>query len=84
MVLFGRVDGVKVGLRASGQRIPIKAVAKCARHRHLTVTPAPTPREPLFTTDGGRASAGNPALERPSPGSRGGRGRRLSAGRVSA
>lgn len=53
LVLLGRTDGVKAGLKASGQRSPIKAVAKCARHRHLTVTPAPTPREPLFTTDGG-------------------------------
>lgn len=39
--LPGRTDGVTVG---TSQRSPIKAVAKCARHCHLTVTPAPLPR----------------------------------------
>lgn len=63
---------------------PTKAFAKCARSCHLPATPAPTPCEPLFTADRGGARAENPALERPSPGSRGGRGCGRSAGRVPA
>lgn len=69
LVLTGRTDGVKVGPRAGGQRSPIKAVAKYAGRCHLTVTPAPTAREPLFTTARRGARAGSPALERQSPGS---------------
>lgn len=82
--LSGRTDGVRVGSQATGQRSPTKAFAKCARSCHLTATPAPTPCEPLFTADRGGARAENPALERPSPGSRGGRGCGRSAGRVPA
>lgn len=74
MFQTGRTDGVKVGPRAGGQRSPIKAVAKRARRRHLTVTPAPTAREPLFTTACRGARAGIRALELQPHGSRGGRG----------
>lgn len=72
MFRTGRTDGVKVGPRAGGQRSLIKALAKRARRRHLT--PAPTAREPLFTTACRGARAGIRALERRSPGSRVGRG----------
>lgn len=74
MFQTGRTDGVKVGPRAGGQRSPIKAIAKRARRRHLTVTPAPTAREPLFTTACREARAGIRALERQPRGSRGRRG----------
>lgn len=70
----GRTDGVKVGPRAGGQRSPFKAVAKRARRRRLTVTPAPTAREPLFTAACRGARAGIRALELQPRGSRGGRG----------
>lgn len=70
----GRTDGVKVGPRAGGQRSPFKAVAKRAWRRRLTVTPAPTAREPLFTAACCGARAGIRALELQPRGSRGGRG----------
>jgi len=70
----GRTDGVKVGPRAGGQRSPFKAVAKRARRRRLTVTPAPTAREPLFTAACRGARAEIRALELQPRGSRGGRG----------
>lgn len=74
MFQTGRTDGVKVGPRAGGQRSPFKAVAKRARRRRLTVTPAPTAREPLFTAACRGARAGIRALELQPRGSRGGRG----------
>lgn len=57
--LSGRADEVKVGPQATDQRSPTKAVAKCAGHCHLTVTPAPPPPPPprAFVYHGSRRGA---------------------------
>lgn len=57
-----------MGPRAPGQRNPIKAVAKCSRRCHLTVTPAPPPPRAslcLPRTSAGPAPRTRPSSDRP-------------------
>lgn len=71
--LSGTADGVSVSPQATGRRSPIKAVAKCARHCHLTVTLRPHSPRAFVYHGSRRGSRREPGPGGQSPGNCGGR-----------